>query len=126
MPEFLFVFVVAMLALTFFSFISRRKQQNANIEMVRSLEPGAEVMTSTGFLGFVVEVSEDVVVLESEPGGARTRWIPPVIMRQVHRVDLEDLNLEDGEDANFDAVPDNAAELIDNYPPDREDDEDKR
>lgn len=103
MPEVLLMFVVAFIALTFFSFIARRKQSNANASMVQSLEPGTEVMTSTGFLGYVVEVSEDIVVLESEPGGARTRWIPPAIVRQVHR-----------------------GELIDNYPPDFEGDEDKR
>ena len=94
MPEsyqVLLVFVVALLALSFFSSRLRRKQAKAVSQMREELTPGTEVMTSTGFLGYVIQVSEDEIVLESEPGGARTRWVPQAISRRITPLNEVDL-----------------------------------
>lgn len=118
--EILLMFGVMMAALLVFSSLGRRKQVRAQEELRASLEPGVEVMTGSGFFGFIVEVTDEYVVLESEPGGARTRWIPAAVTRRVTPIEYDDYE----DDA--DSVPDDPAALIEKYSVDRDDEDDKR
>lgn len=116
--ELLLMVGVMMAALLVFSSLGRRKQVRAQEELRASLEPGVEVMTGSGFFGFIVEVTDEYVVLESEPGGARTRWVPAAIGRRVTPIEYD---YEDD-----DSVPDDPASLIEKYSVDRDDEDDKR
>ncbi|WP_432494423.1 preprotein translocase subunit YajC [Kineococcus gypseus] len=76
------IFLVLMIALLVFMFSRTRKQQRAQLEMQAGVGPGAEVMTTSGTYGTVVEVEGDVVTLEIAPG-VRTRWARRAVARVV-------------------------------------------
>jgi len=62
------IFFVLMIGLLVFMFSRTRKQQKAQQQMQSSVAPGAEVMTTSGQFGTVVDVDGDVVTLEIAPG----------------------------------------------------------
>ncbi|MCI2238985.1 preprotein translocase subunit YajC [Kineococcus sp. TRM81007] len=76
------IFLLLMVALLVFMFSRTRKQQRAQVEMQNSVGPGAEVMTTSGTYGTVVDVDGDTVVLEIAPG-VRTRWARRAVARVV-------------------------------------------
>ncbi|WP_337062705.1 preprotein translocase subunit YajC [Kineococcus sp. G2] len=76
------IFLLLMIALLVFMFSRTRKQQRAQAEMQNSVGPGAEVMTTSGTYGTVVDVDGDVVLLEIAPG-VRTRWARRAVARVV-------------------------------------------
>nr|WP_276612178.1 preprotein translocase subunit YajC [Kineococcus vitellinus] len=80
------VFLLIMVALLVFMFSRTNKQRKAQQEMQSNVGPGAEVMTTSGMFGTVVEVDGDVVVLEIAPG-LHTRWTRRAVARVVPAVD---------------------------------------
>ncbi|CAM5779272.1 preprotein translocase subunit YajC [Cellulomonas persica] len=129
------MYLILILAVVAFWFMSRRtrKQQRAQQEFRNTLEAGDEVMTASGMIGTVVEIEDDAITLESEPGGGRTRWVraaiakkiePPVVDEdEVDDVDDDaDLSDEDLTEDDVIDVPDDLSSL----PPTRGDDETDR
>ncbi|MGY4642637.1 preprotein translocase subunit YajC [Cellulomonas sp. URHB0016] len=93
--SFLIILIIAFGALWLMS--SRtRKQQRAASEFRNNLLTGDEVMTGSGLFGTVVDVEDDVVTLETSPGGSRTRWIRAAIAKKIEPV-VEDTTLDDDE-----------------------------
>jgi len=91
--SFLFILIIAFGALWLMS--SRtRKQQRAASEFRNNLVAGDEVMTGSGLFGTVVDVEDDVITLETSPGGARTRWIRAAIAKRIDPV-VEDTTDDD-------------------------------
>ncbi|WP_432564774.1 preprotein translocase subunit YajC [Kineococcus sp. SYSU DK003] len=75
-------FLLIMAALLVFMFSRTRKQQKAQQQMQNSVGPGAEVMTTSGMFGTVVERTDEYVVIEVAPG-LQTRWTPRAVARVV-------------------------------------------
>jgi len=91
--SFLFILIIAFGALWLMS--SRtRKQQRAASEFRNNLVAGDEVMTGSGLFGTVVDVEDDVITLETSPGGAQTRWIRAAIAKRIDPV-VEDTTDDD-------------------------------
>ena len=59
-----------------------RKQQKAAQELRNNLVAGDEVMTASGLFGTVVDITGDVVTLETSPG-VTTRWVRAAILKKV-------------------------------------------
>jgi preprotein translocase subunit YajC len=97
------MFLILGLAVLAFWFMSRRtrKQQAAQREFRNDLAPGDEVMTASGMIGTVVEVAEDRVTLEAEPGGGRTQWVLAAIAKRMDPP-VEDTLVDEDEDAGPD------------------------
>jgi preprotein translocase subunit YajC len=94
--SFLFILIIAFGALWLMS--SRtRKQQRAASEFRNNLVVGDEVMTGSGLFGTVVDVEDDVITLETSPGGSRTRWIRAAVAKKIEPT-VEDTTLDDDED----------------------------
>ncbi len=110
----------------------QRKAQRQQMSFRDNLQPGQEVMTSSGMYGTVVEVEDDVVTLESSPGN-QTRWLKAAIARLVEPPVEED-EVEDADDAEWrdepGAVPPGLIDVPDDLsslqPPRDEDDPDGR
>ncbi|MEW9267401.1 preprotein translocase subunit YajC [Kineococcus endophyticus] len=75
-------FLLIMAALLVFMFSRTRKQQKAQQQMQNDIGPGAEVMTTSGMFGTVVERTAEHVVIEIAPG-LQTRWTPRAVARVV-------------------------------------------
>jgi preprotein translocase subunit YajC len=100
--SFLIILIIAFGALWLMS--SRtRKQQRAASEFRNNLMIGDEVMTGSGLFGTVVDVEDDVVTLETSPGGSRTRWIRAAVAKKIEPV-VEDTTLADDEIEPADAT----------------------
>jgi len=112
--SFLIILIIAFGALWLMS--SRtRKQQRAASEFRNNLVAGDEVMTGSGLFGTVVDVEDDVVTLETSPGGSRTRWIvedTPLDEDELETVDGEADRLTSVDDEVID-VPDDLSSLPD-------------
>ncbi|GIG20411.1 hypothetical protein Cch01nite_11350 [Cellulomonas chitinilytica] len=113
--SFLIILIIAFGALWLMS--SRtRKQQRAASEFRNNLVAGDEVMTGSGLFGTVVDVEDDVITLETSPGGSRTRWIRAAIAKRIDPV-VEDTSLDDDEiepaDAEADRLTRGDDEVID-------------
>jgi preprotein translocase subunit YajC len=93
------IYLILGLAALAFWFMSRRtrKQQAAQREFRNDLAPGDEVMTASGMIGTVVEVTEDRVTLEAEPGGGRTQWVLAAIAKRMDPPVEEELVDDDGD-----------------------------
>jgi len=109
--SFLFILIIAFGALWLMS--SRtRKQQRAASEFRNNLMIGDEVMTGSGLFGTVVDVEDDVVTLETSPGGSRTRWIRAAVAKKIEPV-VEDTTLVDDEIEPADGEADRLARADD-------------
>ncbi|WP_026075439.1 preprotein translocase subunit YajC [Cellulomonas massiliensis] len=78
--------LIAALAVGAMFWMSRRNQkmQRQQAEFRNHLEVGDEVMTASGLFGTVVDADDpEKVTLETEPGGAQTRWLRQAILRKV-------------------------------------------
>ena len=60
----------------------QQRQRRAQQELIRSVEVGDEVITSSGMFGRVVEVDDDAVVLEVAPD-TRLRFVRGAIARKL-------------------------------------------
>lgn len=91
LPLFLLILVVPL-------FLASRRQKKAMAEMQNlqnSLEPGDQVMTTSGVRGVVIDVdSEDTIDLEIAPGVVTT-WIRAAVREKIKPVIVQ----EDAEDA---------------------------
>lgn len=101
-----------------------RKRQQEVVDFRANLEPGDEVMTTSGLFGTVVEVDGEVVVLDLGDG-VTSRWFKPAISKRAEEVipvldpvdgdeEYEDGEYEDGEYEEYDEdveVPDDASSL---------------
>lgn len=113
-----------------------RKRQQEVVDFRANLQPGDEVMTTSGLFGTVVEVDGEVVLLDLGDG-VMSRWFKPAISKRAEEViplldpvegdeEFEDGEYEDGEyedgveydedDVEYDedvSVPDDASSLTD-------------
>lgn len=71
-PNSLILFALPVLLLVFM-FTSQRKRQRAFADLQASLQPGQDILTTSGLYARVVEISDTVAVLEIAPG-QRVRW----------------------------------------------------
>ena len=61
----LLIYVVFFAALMYFmSYRPQKKQQKKHDEMMAGLTPGDTVLTSSGFYGTVIDITEDMVIVE--------------------------------------------------------------
>lgn len=106
-----------------------RKRQQEVVDFRANLQPGDEVMTTSGLFGTVVEVDGEVVLLDLGDG-VTSRWFKPAISKRAEEViplldpvegdeEFEDGEYEDGEyedGVEYDedvSVPDDASSLTD-------------
>ena len=68
----LIVFLLPVLLLIFL-FTSQRKRQRSVQQLQASLQPGEQVVTTSGMFARVIELDDVVAVLETGPG-QRVRW----------------------------------------------------
>ncbi len=68
------VLVVVFGGLLLFSSRTRRRQAAREMERVSELEVGAEVMTTSGLYGTVVELNDDGTVLLAIAPGVEVKW----------------------------------------------------
>ncbi|MCR5753469.1 MAG: preprotein translocase subunit YajC [Acetatifactor sp.] len=66
MPWFTMILVYGalLLALWFFFFRPQKKEQNRVASMLAALEVGDCVLTTSGFYGIVIDISDDTVIVE--------------------------------------------------------------
>ncbi|PFG19612.1 preprotein translocase subunit YajC [Serinibacter salmoneus] len=74
----MFIFLGLALVALFFMSSRGRKQQAKQQEFRNTLNPGDEVMTSSGQLGTVHSVVGETVLIETTPGVV-TRWVKAAI-----------------------------------------------
>jgi preprotein translocase subunit YajC len=86
------IMIVALVGAMWWMSRRNRKQQEAAAAFRNDLQPGQEVMTSSGMYGTVVSVDADVITLEVSPG-VTSRWIKPAIAK------LVETPLDDADDA---------------------------
>ncbi|MDO5746789.1 MAG: preprotein translocase subunit YajC [Actinomycetaceae bacterium] len=72
--------VIAMFALFYFMNKNQRRRQEQAQEMIRTMEPGNWVITSTGFYGRLVDIDGDVAILETADG-TETYWARQMVLR---------------------------------------------
>ena len=59
------IYIVFFAALMYFmSYRPQKKQQKKHDEMMAGLTPGDTVLTSSGFYGTVIDITEDMVIVE--------------------------------------------------------------
>lgn len=80
MEPLLFVFLALAVVGLFFVNSRGRKQQAKQNEFRDSLEPGQQIMTSSGQLGTIVAVVGDAITIETTPG-VYTRWVKAAIQQ---------------------------------------------
>ena len=68
----LLIFALPVLLLLFM-FSSQRRRQRQFTDLQSALEPGQEVLTTSGLYGRIVSLDDTVVVLETGPGQT-VRW----------------------------------------------------
>lgn len=59
---------------------SARKRQQVALEARRQIAPGEEIITTSGLIATVVEVTDDELTLEIAPG-VRARYVPAAVLR---------------------------------------------
>ena len=95
MDPFSLLLIVAAAAAFYFLIIRPNKQrQQKQRELIESLQPGAEVMTTAGIYGTVAVVTEEELSLEISPG-VFIRILPAAVARVVQRVEVEEPDTAD-------------------------------
>ncbi|MFI9817333.1 preprotein translocase subunit YajC [Saccharothrix variisporea] len=91
MSSLMFPLLLVLLAVPLF--LSARKQKRAAAEqqaLLKSLEPGDRVMTTSGLYATVADASDDETIdLEIAPGVVTT-WLRPAIREKVVATDVEE------------------------------------
>lgn len=80
--SFLLIFMVLAVAALFFMNSRARKRQTAANAFRDHLQPGQEVMTTSGMFATVVDVEDDRVTLQTA-GGQQAQWLKVAIARLV-------------------------------------------
>ncbi len=79
------IMIVMMIALMYFMAIRpQKKQEKKHQELMNSLEVGDSILTTSGFYGMVIDVTDDMVIVEF--GGNKNCRIP---MQKNAIVDVE-------------------------------------
>lgn len=78
-PTFLIILALGLVAMWFMSSRSRKRQQQV-VDFRNNLEPGTEIMTTSGLFATVIEVDGEVVWLEAADGVV-TKWYKPAISK---------------------------------------------
>ena len=95
MDPFSLLLIVAAAAAFYFLIIRPNKQrQQQQRQLIQSLQPGAEVMTTAGIYGTVAVVTEDELSLEISPG-VYIRILPAAVSRVVQPVEVEEPDTAD-------------------------------
>lgn len=95
MDPFSLLLIVAAAAAFYFLIIRPNKQrQQQQRQLIESLQPGAEVMTTAGIYGTVAVVTEDELSLEISPG-VYIRILPAAVSRVVQPVEVEEPDTAD-------------------------------
>lgn len=79
------IMMVLMFGVLFLMTRSTRKRQKEALAFRDSMQPGAQVMTASGYVGTVVEIQGDLVTLETV-GGGRTQWVRAAIAKEYESV----------------------------------------
>jgi preprotein translocase subunit YajC len=81
-----------LLVLAFYLLILRpaRNRQRQALETQRSLQPGAQVVTTAGLYATVAAVEDEVVLLEVAPG-VTCRYAKPAVARILTRPEADDV-----------------------------------
>jgi preprotein translocase subunit YajC len=95
-----FIVLLAMFGLLYFLMIRpQRAQQRKHVEMLGTLKPGDEVITSGGIYGEVVQLDEERVMLEIDDdvriAVARRAIASVVPPEELHRLEADDNNESD-------------------------------
>ena len=56
--------VILVVFMLFFMVRPQRKEQQRKNEMMSTMEPGDTVLTSSGFYGTIIDITEDTVIVE--------------------------------------------------------------
>lgn len=80
MEPLLFVFLALAVVGLFFVNSRGRKQQAKQNDFRNTLEPGQQIMTSSGQLGTIVSIVGDAITIETTPG-VYTRWVKAAIQQ---------------------------------------------
>ena len=93
MQQYTSILLIVVMIIAFYFLIIRpqRKRSQQQQEMVRKLEPGARVVTTTGIYATIVAMGDKQVVLETSPG-SRVTMLKQAVGRVV-RDDEEDADL---------------------------------
>lgn len=106
-PMSLLLIVAAGAAFYFLIIRPGKQRQKAQAELQRSLQPGTEVMTTSGMFGTIAAVTDDELSLELSPG-VFVRIIPAAVARVIQPESLPE-SLPDADKAAPDkAAPDEA------------------
>lgn len=90
MDPFSLLLIVAAAAAFYFLIIRPNKQrQQQQRQLIASLQPGAEVMTTAGIFGTIAVVTEEELSLEISPG-VFIRVLPAAVSRVVQPVEVEE------------------------------------
>lgn len=106
------IILLVLMVVAFYFLIMRpqRKRQQQQQNMVKTLEPGARVMTTTGIYGTIVASGERQLVLETSPGSRIT--VVKQAIAKVVKDDEEDAELRSYQ-ADVPRVPDDLSGLTD-------------
>ena len=95
MDPFSLLLIVAAAAAFYFLIIRPNKQrQQQQRQLIESLQPGAEVMTTAGIYGTVAVVTEDELSLEISPG-VYIRILPAAVSRVVQSAEVDEPDTAD-------------------------------
>ena len=81
------VYAVIIGAFYFFAIRPQKKKQKAQDAMVAAIEVGDSILTTSGFYGVIIDISEDVIIVEF--GSNKNCRIP---MKKEAIVEVEKLN----------------------------------
>lgn len=90
-PMSLLLIVAAGAAFYFLIIRPGKQRQKAQAELQRSLQPGTEIMTTSGIFGTIAVVTEEELSLEVSPG-VFMRIIPAAVARVVQPAPLPEVD----------------------------------
>lgn len=95
MDPFSLLLIVAAAAAFYFLIIRPNKQrQQQQRQLIESLQPGVEIMTTAGIYGTVAVVTDDELSLEISPG-VFIRILPAAVSRVVQPAEVEEPDTAD-------------------------------
>ncbi len=95
MDPFSLLLIVAAAAAFYFLIIRPNKQRQAQQrQLIESLQPGVEVMTTAGIYGTVAVVTEEELSLEISPG-VFIRILPAAVARVIQPAEVEEPDTAD-------------------------------
>nr|WP_025359842.1 preprotein translocase subunit YajC [Kutzneria albida] len=102
--------IVAVGAMLFFGTRKQRKQMQEQQQLQNSLQPGDQVMTTSGLFGTIAETHEDRIDIEIAPGVV-TSWLRAAVREKVNPVVEDDTDADDEPTAAVAGEPASTAEV---------------